>query len=104
MLAHRSLSISSIVIDALYIKPTNARHLLATRRQKSGETLDEFLQALAKDCKFEDVTATVYRDESVRDAFITGLQSGSIRQRLLENSTLDLNTMFTQAWSLDAAL
>ncbi len=101
MLAHRSLSISSIVIDALYIKPTNARHLLATRRQKSGETLDE---SLAKDCKFKDVTATVYRDESVRDAFITGLQSGSIRQRLLENSTLDLNTMFTQAWSLDAAL
>ncbi len=53
--------------------------------------MDEFLQALktlAKDCKFKDVTATVYRDESVRDA---GLQSGSIRQRLLENSTLDLS-------------
>ncbi len=36
-------------LKALYIKPTNevfARHLLATRRQKSGETMDEFLQAL----------------------------------------------------------
>lgn len=52
----------------LYIKPTNeifARHLLATRRQRSGESMDEFLQALktlAKDCKFKDVTAAVYRD------------------------------------------
>ena len=36
-------------LKALYIKPTNevfARHLLATRCQKSGETMDEFLQAL----------------------------------------------------------
>lgn len=68
--------------------------------------MDEFLQALktlAKDCQFKDATATVYRDEAVRDAFITGLQSTSIRQRLLENSTLDLKTMFTQARSLDVA-
>ena len=96
-------------LRALYIKPTNevfARHLLATRRQKSGETMDEFLQvlkALAKDCKFKDVTAAVYRDEAVRDAFIAGLQSNTIRQRLLENTTLDLGAMFTQARSLDAA-
>ena len=96
-------------LKALYIKPTNeifARHLLATRRQQSGETLDEFLQALktlSKDCKFKDVTAAVYKDEAIRDAFITGLQSNYIRQRLLENSTLDLGTMFTQARSLHTA-
>ena len=80
--------------------------LLAARRQRSGETLDEFLMALktlSKDCNFRDVTATVYRDEAVRDAFITGLQSNPIRQRLLENSTLDLKTMFTQARSLETA-
>ena len=96
-------------LKVLFIKPTNevfARHLLATRRQRSGETMDEFLQALktlAKDCKFRDVTAAVYRDEAVRDAFIAGLLSNPIRQRLLENSTLDLDTMFTQARSLDVA-
>ena len=36
-------------LKALYTKPSNeifARHLLATRWQKSGENLDEFLQAL----------------------------------------------------------
>ena len=42
-------------------------------------------------------------DEAVRDAFITGLQSNVICQRLLENNILDLNTMFTKARSLDAA-
>ena len=39
----------------------------------------------------------------MRDAFITGLQFSSIRQRLLKNSTLDLNAMFTQARFLKAA-
>ena len=45
----------------LYVKPTNevfARHLLATRRQQNGESIDEFLQALktlSKDCNFKDV-------------------------------------------------
>ena len=96
-------------LKALYIKPTNevfARHLLATRRQRSGETIDEFLLALktlSKDCNFQNVTAAVYRDEAVRDAFITGLQSNAIRQRLLENKTLDLSTMSIQARSLDTA-
>ena len=47
----------------LYVKPTTevfARHLLATRKQHSGETLDEFLQVLktlGKDCDFKDVNA-----------------------------------------------
>jgi len=39
----------STTLRALYIKPTKevfARYLLVTRRQKSGETMDSFLQAL----------------------------------------------------------
>ena len=39
----------------------------------------------------------------MRDSFITGLQLNVICQRLLESNTLDLNTMFTQARSLDIA-
>ena len=61
------------------------------------------LKSLSKDCNFQNVTETEYRDEAVRDAFITGLQSHVIHQQLPENNTLDLNTMFTQARSLDAA-
>ncbi len=96
-------------LQELYVKPTNevyARHLLATRRQQVGETLDEYLQALktlSKDCNYKNVSGEQYREESVRDAFITGLTSGLIRQRLLENKTLDLKTMFDQARSLESA-
>lgn len=97
-------------LQALFIKPKNevfARHLLATRKQTPTETLDEYLQALkalSKDCNFENVTAVQYCEESVRDAFIAGLQSNLIRQRLLENKTLDLKTMFDQARSLESAM
>lgn len=97
------------LLKQLYIKPKNeifARHLLATRRQQPGESLDEYLQALktlSKDCDFKSVTAVQHREESIRDAFISGLQSSLIRQRLLENKTLDLMTMFDQARALDSA-
>ena len=98
------------ILQALFVKPRNeifARHLLATRCQQPHETLDEFLQSLktlSKDCNFQSVTASKYREESIRDAFITGLRSPSIRQRLLENNTLDLKTMFDQARSLELAM
>ena len=97
-------------MEALFVKPTNeiyARHLLATRRQRTNETLDEYLQVLktlSKDCNFKNATAVQYRDESIRDAFITGLLSNSIRQILLENKTLDLKTMFDQARYLESAM
>ena len=97
-------------LQALFIKPKNevfARHLLTTRKQNPTETLDEYLQALkalSKDCNFKNVTAVQYCEESIRDAFITGLQSNNIRQRLLENKTLDLKAMFDQARSLESAM
>ena len=43
------------------------------------------------------------RDNAIRHAFITGLQSRHIRQHLLENKTLDLATMFDQARALESA-
>jgi hypothetical protein len=98
------------ILEALFVKPCNkiyARHLLATRRQRTNETLDEYLQVLKtlrKDCNFKNATAVQYRDESIQDAFITGLLSNLIRQRFLENKTLDLKTMFDQARSLESAM
>ncbi|XP_015767631.1 PREDICTED: uncharacterized protein LOC107346353 [Acropora digitifera] len=94
----------------IYVKPTNeiyARHELATRRQQAGESLDEYLQALeilSKECNFKPVTATEYCEEYIRDAFISGIHSNQIRQRLLENKTLDLKTMFDQARALDSTM
>ena len=98
------------ILQALFVKPRNeifARHILATRRQQSHETLDEYLQTLktlSKDCNVQNVTAAQYRGESIRDAFISGLQCPLIHQRLLENNTLDLKTMFDQARALESAM
>ena len=96
-------------LQELFVKTPNeifARHILATRKQHAGESLDEFLQdlkKLSKDCNFKSVSAEQYREEMIRDAFINGLSSPIIRQRLLENKSLDLKTAFEQASLLDRA-
>ena len=103
-----SPTVFQYIEESVFVKPSNeiyARHLLATRRQNTNETLDEYVQVLktlSKDCNFKSATAGQYREESIRDAFITG--SHSICQRLLENKTLDLKTMFDQARSLESAM
>ena len=79
---------------------------IATRRQQSGESLDEFLlelRRLSKDCNLKAVSAEQYKEELVRDSFINGLSSPLIRQRLLENKTLTLDQAYSQATSLDVA-
>ena len=96
-------------LKALYLKTPNtvfSRHRLPTAIQQPGQTLSKFLQklqSLSKDCEFQAVTAKVHRREAVRDAFINGLLSSAIRQRLLENRELNLDTAYTQANSLDFA-
>ena len=96
-------------LQSLYVKPVNeiyARHVLATRSQKEGETLAEYLQVLkqlSKNCKCKDVTAEVHANMLIRDAFINGVKSREIRQRLLEHSTLELTEAFDKARALEAA-
>ena len=77
------------VLDNLYMKPVNiiyARHMLATRKQDSTENLDTYLQALkglAKPCQFKlPASALLYEEEYIRDAFIAGIGSTTIRRRL----------------------
>ena len=83
-----------------------ARHLLATRRQLPGESLQQFLQVLKtllRDCSFRAVTAEQYRWELVRAVFINGLASAAVRQRLLERDGLPLEAALEQAYSLERA-
>ena len=83
-----------------------ARHQLLTRRQQPEESLDNFLQELrklSKNCNYKAVTSEQYREEQVGDAFITGISSKHIRQRLLENAVLDMQSAFDQARALDIA-
>ena len=98
-----------LILQTTYDKPKNvvfARHLLSCCKQEHGQSLDQYLQKLknlAKDCNFTACTAEVHRDEAIRDAFISGLISPHIRQRLLEKSSLDLKTAFDDAITLDMA-
>ncbi|KAI5637584.1 hypothetical protein NE865_09717 [Phthorimaea operculella] len=95
-------------LEGVYLKPKNeilARHLLSTRKQRSDETIPDYLRSLkllAQDCKYEDVTAIEYQNESIRGAFIAGIRSQRIRERLLEK-TLTLEGAKTLAISLETA-
>ena len=74
------------------------------REDLCGESLQQFLlKTLSKDCSFRAVTAEQYRWELVRDAFINGLASAAVRQRLLERDDLSLEAALEQAYSLERA-
>ena len=81
-------------LQNLYVKPKNviaARHKLHLCKQYAGESIDQFvlrLDYLSKDCDCQNVTAEQYWLELMCDAFIAGMSSIPIRQRLLENITL----------------
>ena len=96
-------------LERLYVKQRNeifARYLLRTAKQGPSQTIADFkclVVKLAKDCNFKDVTAQQYRDDLTRDAFISGLISSKIRQRLLENKTLSLKDAYGIAVTIDDA-
>ncbi|KFD47300.1 hypothetical protein M513_11810 [Trichuris suis] len=88
------------------VNEVHARHRLATRKQQPGESIDEFLRALnilSTECNFKAVSATQYREELIRDAFVSGLHSQTIRQRLLESRTCDLASCLDIARILESA-
>ena len=83
-----------------------AQHILSTRKQAADESVDDFirnLRLLAKNCSFKAVTAAENQDLHVRNAFISGLRTPYIRQRLLENKNLTLETAVSTARSLEDA-
>ena len=96
-------------LDNAYIKPTNTiynRHQLITCKQDPTQTIDNYMQELeriSKTCKFEAVTAEQNKQQYTRDAFINGIHSSYIRQRLLESSILSLEQAYQQARSLEQA-
>ena len=86
--------------------PVFARYALMTCKQKTGESLDSYFQKLKRmsiDCDFQAVTALIHKEEAIRYAFIGGLVSNEIRQRLLENNNLTLQAAFDKARSLETA-
>ena len=96
-------------LDNAYIKPTNIvynRHQLITCKQEPMQSIDTYMQQLeriAKSCNFQAVTAEENKQQYIRDAFINGINSPFIRQRLLERSTLSLEDTYRQARTLEQA-
>lgn len=97
------------VLENIYIKPRNeilARHLLATRKQRTDETVKEYVQVLkllTRECHFKAVTAEQHQNESVRGAFIAGINSQKIRERLLEKLNISMDEAVNLAISLEDA-
>ena len=96
-------------LESTYIKPPNAivaRYKLMTRKQENTESIDDYvriLNALSLDGDFKAVSAETNRSESVRDAFIGGINSSYIRTRLLEFPALTLNETIAKARALELA-
>ena len=96
-------------LQNLYVKPKNviaARHKLRLCKQQAGESIDQFvlrLDYLSKECDCQNVTAEQHRLELMRDAFIAGMSSIPIRQRLLENRTLTFQQAYDQARAQELA-
>ena len=61
------------------------------------------LEKLSKECECKDVSAEDYRLELMRDAFIAGMTSVLIRQRLLENKELTFRQACEQARAQEMA-
>ena len=100
---------AKVVLDRNFLKrksTTYARHLLLTREQKLNETIGDYARALkliAKDCEWRAVSAQEFQTELTRDAFITGLSSPTIKQRLLEEDSLTLEEAICKAEILERA-
>ena len=96
-------------LENAYVKPVNeifARHRLNTCKQNPDKSLEDFLErlkSLSNNCNFTDRTAAQIRETAIRDAFISGMQSGFIRQRFLEDNVLALNDVFGKARRLNEA-
>ena len=96
-------------LERLYVKKKNvvfSRYMLVSRKQESGETIDDYttdLRQLTKDCQFKAVSAEEYSDEMLLIAFVNGLSDTTIRQRLLETTDPTFDKAYDLARSLELA-
>uniref|UniRef100_A0A2C9KLB8 Uncharacterized protein n=1 Tax=Biomphalaria glabrata TaxID=6526 RepID=A0A2C9KLB8_BIOGL len=58
---------------------------------------------MARDCQFRAVSTDKNEEDAIRDAFVSGMRSSVIRQKLLEKRSLDLKTALDISKTLDMA-
>ena len=61
------------------------------------------LKRFGSECNFAAVTASQHRRDAIEDAFIAGIISPTVRQRLLESNNLTLRHVFDKASLLEDA-
>ena len=96
-------------LDSKFIKRCSAimmRHKLRTHRQKEGQSIESYLSeltTLVKKCPTPTLTADQHRNLLISDAFVSGLMSPSIRQRLLESAEDKLESLVQTALTMELA-
>jgi hypothetical protein len=97
-------------LENIYVKPKNtifSRHQLYSRKQFSSESVSQYVMScrlLARECQFKNISVPEHNDLCVLDTFISGLTSNNIRQRLLEQSSLILQSAVDCALSIEASV
>lgn len=82
------------------------RHLFRLRRQRPGETLMEYLQALkhlAATCNFGKCDTCSTLEENLRDQFVSGLTNDAMRSRIFAEKKVTYRDAVELALSLEAA-
>jgi len=83
------------------------RHELSTRKQKPDESVTEYynaLQELGHKIYFKkELTKDEFTQTLIGDAFISGLASRSIRQKLLEDTSDDIRVLLEKALAIETA-
>ena len=98
------------ILESKFVKRSTAimmRHKLLSRKQSSTETIEEYISALkilAKRCHTKAMSSEEHRELLTMDAFVSGISSGLIRQRLLESSDGSLSTIFKIATTMELAM
>jgi AraC-like DNA-binding protein len=78
------------------------RHVFRQRRQRMGESLTEYLQALkhlAATCNFGSATL----EENLRDQFVSGLANDAMRSRIFAEREIKYREAVELALALEAA-
>ncbi|XP_039283240.1 uncharacterized protein LOC120351134 [Nilaparvata lugens] len=97
------------ILEGIFIKKKSeifTRYLLSIRKQKQGESIDNFflkLKELSLECNFTAISATENREEHIKEALIAGLYSSEIRQRILESPDMSLHETLNRARAFESA-
>jgi hypothetical protein len=91
-------------LENIYVKPKNTIFLVINYIPGSSPHRKVSFRLLARECQFKNISVSEHHDLCVLDAFISGLTSNNIRQRLLEQSSLTLQSAVDCALSIEASV